>query len=540
MWKALMCSAALALAAGSEEPPPSSTEPTAKEAASGETEEEREKMFHALGTKIGAVAAELSPSPEELELIKAGLSARLGEGWQQELAAEKAAAAAARLVELRKERVAARAARERKEGREVPEAAEEDAQAQRQDAPTRPQPAEEPLPPAVYYQVTFPEDAPSLGPKEAPVTVVAWVRPTAWKQVTALREAQRRHAAQMRLVLRFTTSFDHDLMLWKSEILLAANEQGRFWDGFRRLMANLNDERIFSDAEALGLDMERFREVMGLRLFQARALEDPAALTALGAAPPYGGIAFLAVNGRQHSVSLKGFDRVFEEEKARAERLLAEGGSPQQLYGRLIEGGRAPRPVPAPPAAPKLFDLSHSPTRGPATAPVTLLYFADFISSESADLVALLRALEQEYAGKVRVVFKHWSYRKDPPARLITLAALAAHEQGRFWDYHDWLLGQQMLLDHGRFALPDHGRLVLRARELGLDVARFKEDLGSGRLEPRLAADQAEGDWLHLKYAPVCFVNRQKVDGVLSLERFRKLIDRELEKAKAGNDPAGR
>jgi protein-disulfide isomerase len=98
------------------------------------------------------------------------------------------------------------------------------------------------------------------------------------------------------------------------------------------------------------------------------------------------------------------------------------------------------------------------------------------------------RSIERVMARRpdVRFAFRHFPLTEiHPHALAAALAAEAAAGQGRYWEMHE-------LLFHRQRALEDDD-LQAYARELGLDLARFRSDwLGEAALE-RIERDVRSG-----------------------------------------------
>ncbi|HWF49889.1 MAG TPA: thioredoxin domain-containing protein [Solirubrobacteraceae bacterium] len=117
--------------------------------------------------------------------------------------------------------------------------------------------------------------------------------------------------------------------------------------------------------------------------------------------------------------------------------------------------------------------------RGPADAALVIEY-ADFECPYCAALSARLAARQ------LRRVFRHFPVRSGHPrAWPAACAAEAAGVQGRFWEMHDLLFG-----DQGRLEDP---HLWQRAGELGLDLARFDSDRRSEEVIARVRRDFESG-----------------------------------------------
>ena len=164
--------------------------------------------------------------------------------------------------------------------------------------------------------------------------------------------------------------------------------------------------------------------------------------------------------------------------------------------------------------------LGSAPTRGAENAPVTIVVFSDFECSFCAKSEATVREVEAAYPGKVRFVFKNAPLPMHPHARLAAKAALAASEQGRFWEYHDALFAQQDALDRAA--------LERTAQKLGLDLARFRAALDGSQLDAVIDADLAEAKRVDVKGTPAFFVNGRNLQGAQPLAAFRAKVDQAL------------
>ena len=143
--------------------------------------------------------------------------------------------------------------------------------------------------------------------------------------------------------------------------------------------------------------------------------------------------------------------------------------------------------------------------KGPASAPVTLVAFSDFQCPFCSRAVPTLHQLETDYAGKLRVAFKQLPLPFHDKAHLAAEAALAANEQGKFWQIHDKLFANQQALDRAS--------LEKYASELGLDLAKFKAALDSGKYKDKVDAEAREGAAVGATGTPTFFVNGTRIVG---------------------------
>ncbi len=124
------------------------------------------------------------------------------------------------------------------------------------------------------------------------------------------------------------------------------------------------------------------------------------------------------------------------------------------------------------------------------------------------------------YKGKVRLVVKNYPYRYRDYARIAAAAALAARDQGKYWEMHDLLIKRSPKLD--RASLIDY------ARELGLDVKKFTESVDSQKHAKDIDRDLELAVNMDLYTTPTFYINGRKVVGERPFEYYRKIIEEEL------------
>ncbi len=109
------------------------------------------------------------------------------------------------------------------------------------------------------------------------------------------------------------------------------------------------------------------------------------------------------------------------------------------------------------------------------------------------------------------------------------LAARAAQEQGKFWEYHDLLYENQS--SPGAFS---DENLVALAREVGIDAEEFEASLSSG--EHRQAVTEAfmEGQRSGITGTPTFVINGQTLVGAQSVEVFEEAIEEAAREARGG------
>ena len=185
----------------------------------------------------------------------------------------------------------------------------------------------------------------------------------------------------------------------------------------------------------------------------------------------------------------------------------------------------APTPPRQRPADATVYRLpvEDSPARGPADALVTLVEFSDYQCPYCRAGHATVNMVEKKYAGKVRLVMKQFPLSFHQNARPAALAAIAAGMQGRYWEMHDRLFTNPQL---------DADTLEKHAREIGLDVERWKRDQKDPKVEAIIQRDMDLATNVNVNGTPAFFVNGRRLPGgAAPLEAFSALIDEELAKA---------
>lgn len=144
---------------------------------------------------------------------------------------------------------------------------------------------------------------------------------------------------------------------------------------------------------------------------------------------------------------------------------------------------------------------------------MTVIEYGDYECPYCARADALLAELP------VRRVFRHFPVvSKHPRAQVLAQAAEAAALQGRFWQMHDSLFGDQGRLD------PPH--LWERARRLDIELDRFEADRRSDAVAQRVRRDFRSGIRAGVVSTPTLFVEGRAYPGLPGEELLERLSAR--------------
>lgn len=161
-----------------------------------------------------------------------------------------------------------------------------------------------------------------------------------------------------------------------------------------------------------------------------------------------------------------------------------------------------------------------APRWGSASAPIQIVEFSDFqcpycgIGAETIDKV------KEKYGDKVSVVYRHFPLPMHPQAPRAAEASACAHEQGKFWEFHDALFAE------GKAWTDDDYKAI--AKDLKLKKRPFAECLTSGRHAATVEADVQAGSQAGMQGTPGYYINGIVLGGAQPFERFVDVIDAEL------------
>jgi protein-disulfide isomerase len=206
-------------------------------------------------------------------------------------------------------------------------------------------------------------------------------------------------------------------------------------------------------------------------------------------------------------------------------RYLTEQGETVARQALLTELRAAGPPVRVLFEAPRqqIALAATDPSLGSASAPVTLVEFSDFQCPFCQRVAPTLKRVMEKYGDRIRIVWKDFPLTQiHPQAFKASEAAHCAGDQGKYWQYHDQLFGNQSALQ------PTD--LKRYATDLGLDANAFNSCLDSSKHGERVRDGVAQGTSLGVNSTPTIYVNGRVLAGAQPYEAFVAVIDEELAK----------
>lgn len=130
-----------------------------------------------------------------------------------------------------------------------------------------------------------------------------------------------------------------------------------------------------------------------------------------------------------------------------------------------------------------------------------------------------MKQLEKDYGDKIRVEYHHYPLSFHKLAESSAIASMAAHRQGKFFEMVDKLYSDTKK--------QDSATLEKYATELGLDVEKFKKDLGDKDLVRYVRMDAKAGEKIKVSGTPSMFLNGRKLSA-RDLAAYKVEVDSEL------------
>jgi protein-disulfide isomerase len=178
--------------------------------------------------------------------------------------------------------------------------------------------------------------------------------------------------------------------------------------------------------------------------------------------------------------------------------------------------------------AAQLAALNSQPAPLTATAErLEIVVYSDFQCPFCAQFAPSARALQSDGVDgmKTTVTFKNFPLSIHPNAQLAHQAGMAAKEQGKFWEMHDLLFGNQHRVERAD--------LIGYAQKIGLDIRRFERDMDSDRVKQVIAADVADGAKVGVTGTPSFLINGKIYSGSRTLAQLQDLVSGEQRRARA-------
>lgn len=165
----------------------------------------------------------------------------------------------------------------------------------------------------------------------------------------------------------------------------------------------------------------------------------------------------------------------------------------------------------------KQIPTDGAPEVGSPDAVVTIVEWADFECPYCRAVSPILDELVKHFPGQVRLLYKFYPLGAHPHGEIAARAGISAQNQGKFWEMHHLMFENQEHLEQAD--------LDRYAKQIGLDLPKFRADLTSKETGERIEKEKKQADEVGLEGTPFVFINGRYVDFQLTPNPPEDLID---------------
>ncbi len=206
--------------------------------------------------------------------------------------------------------------------------------------------------------------------------------------------------------------------------------------------------------------------------------------------------------------------------------------SSAKLIAANAASNTQPTSLPTQPPPPPFEKVAngHFPLLGNTNAKVTVVEFADFRCPFCEQFFTnTLPQLKKDYidTGKVKLAFRNYAF-LGPASTLAGQASECANDQGKFWDYHDYMYKNQPTeTDTSMYTVANISQI---AGGLGMDQSQFQDCLGSTKFDKDFQDDLSAASTAQVNGTPTFFINGQRLVGAQPFSAIKAVIEQELKK----------
>ena len=225
--------------------------------------------------------------------------------------------------------------------------------------------------------------------------------------------------------------------------------------------------------------------------------------------------------GAVYAMQREQLNKPLDEVKAQLQQTLKRAKTQQarQEYSAKLRDQAKIAVLLSPPRTQVGFDPAR--VRGNPKAKVMIVEFSDFQCPYCGQVEATLKSVLAKHQDTVALAFRDMPLSAiHPLAYGAAEAARCAGEQGKFWDYHDLLFGDQAGLDRNG--------LIAKAAKLQLDGKQFDSCITSEKYKAQIQQDNQEGMRAGVSGTPGFFINGVFISGAQPEAAFEKIIQDQL------------
>lgn len=156
---------------------------------------------------------------------------------------------------------------------------------------------------------------------------------------------------------------------------------------------------------------------------------------------------------------------------------------------------------------------------GGETAKVTIIEFSDYLCPFCKKAEDTMKQINQEYSDQVKIVFRDFPVHGEKAEQLAVMTE-CAKSQGKFWEVHNKIFEVGYNLEEIRNYV----------NTLEIDIALYDICVANNEKIDEVKQDLEEGKTYGIQGTPTFFINGYKLEGAQPFEKFKEVIEYELNK----------
>jgi protein-disulfide isomerase len=173
-----------------------------------------------------------------------------------------------------------------------------------------------------------------------------------------------------------------------------------------------------------------------------------------------------------------------------------------------------------------LLERAQGVSIGEPQAPVQMIVFSDYMCPACAHWAGRIEPmLKAEFVATGKLHYTYYDYPLGGSFRhsfFASRAARCAGDQGRFWEYHDHLLGNQPAWSYS--SGPPTAQFLQIGRDVGVEQGAFESCLRSDQHAEVVTANKLLGETLGVSGTPTVFINGRQLSNWNEYEAVRAAV----------------
>ncbi|MDZ7681378.1 MAG: thioredoxin domain-containing protein [Fodinibius sp.] len=162
---------------------------------------------------------------------------------------------------------------------------------------------------------------------------------------------------------------------------------------------------------------------------------------------------------------------------------------------------------------------------------ITIVEYSDYQCPACGYFHPIIKKIKEKYGDQVQLELKFFPLNSHRYAALAARAAQAAKNQGKFREMHNMLYEHQKQWSESGNPAP---KFVNYAREIGLDIEQFKNELNARETQQAVMQQKKEGQQQGVRATPTFIIEGDQIGSLpKNFNEFDQLVQQYLNEKKA-------